>query len=210
MIMEMISKTKLKEVNKLRLHKEQVKQKCFLVFDEASINKARRLHLLKAAYQLNDGVVGIVKYLNSQPLGKRIIYLDEITDPSNLGKIIYLMKECGYFDLVLSPHSVSIYNEKCLAVAKDIIFDINVCYGDIKLLRELKKDHQIIATGLKGATLFNKLKVSPQFVMVFGNEARGVNEAILSLADVVTKIPIKNIDSLNVSVAASIVLHNLK
>ncbi|MCQ2794950.1 MAG: RNA methyltransferase [Bacilli bacterium] len=207
--MEKISKNKQKEVNKLLITKERNKQQLFLVFDLASIKKAKQLGLLKEAYQTKDGVIGIVKFLPHHPVGNKIIYLDEISDPSNLGKIIYLMKKYGIKDLMLSPNSVSIYNEKCLAIAKDSIFDINLSYGDINTLRKLKENYQIVATGLKSTNYLNKLKLKNKFVLIFGNESRGVNSNILKLAHDVIKIDIKNIDSLNVTVAASIIFAHL-
>ncbi|MCQ2796396.1 MAG: RNA methyltransferase [Bacilli bacterium] len=207
--MEKISKNKQKEVNKLLANKERNKQQLFLVFDLASIKKAKQLNLLKEAYETKDGVVGIVKFLPHQPLGNQIIYLDEISDPSNLGKIIYLMKKYGIKDLMLSPNCVSIYNEKCLAIAKENIFDINLSYGDINTLRKLKEDYQIVATGLKSTNYLDKLKLKKKFILIFGNESRGVNPDILKLAHEVVKIDIKNIDSLNVAVAASIIFAHL-
>ncbi|MCQ2792228.1 MAG: RNA methyltransferase [Bacilli bacterium] len=208
--MEKISKTKLKEVNKLFQAKEQLKQQAFLVFDLASINQAKKLGLLKGAYQVNHGVVGIVHFPKSKPLSNHVVYLDEITDPGNLGKIIYLMKKNKIRDLILSKNSVSPFNKKCLMIAKDAIFDINIIHGDISLLKTLKKDYQIVATGLKGACSLIDLKLKDKYIIVFGNEARGVKKEILNFANEVVKIEIKNIDSLNVAVAASIIFNNLK
>ena len=208
--MEKISKNKLKEVSKLLTNKERNKRQLFLVFDLTSIKKAKQLGLLKEAYETNNGVVGIVKFLPHHSVGKQIIYLDEISDPTNLGKIIYLMKKHGLKDLMLSPNSVSIYNEKCIAIAKENIFDINLSYGDVNTLRKLKENYQIIATGLKSTNYLKNLKLKDKFVLVFGNESRGVNNDILKLAHEVIKIEIKNIDSLNVAVSASIIFANLK
>lgn len=210
MIMKLISKNKLKEINKLRLVKERNKQKLFLVFDENSIKKAQQLNLLVDAYKMLDGVIGVVKFLPIKKLGNHIIYLDEITDPSNLGKIILLMVNEGFNDLILSPKCVSLYNEKCLDIVKENIFNINVTYGDINTLRMLKENYQIIATGLQSACYLDEVKLNNRYVLIFGNEAHGVNKDILKLANQIIKIPINNIDSLNVSVAAAIILHNLK
>lgn len=210
MIMKLISKNKLKEINKLRLVKERNKQKLFLVFDENSIKKAQQLNLLVDAYKTLDGVIGVVKFLPIIKLGNHIIYLDEITDPSNLGKIILLMVNEGFNDLILSPKCVSLYNEKCLDIVKENIFNINVTYGDINTLRMLKENYQIIATGLQSACYLDEVKLNNRYVLIFGNEAHGVNKDILKLANQIIKIPINNIDSLNVSVAAAIILHNLK
>lgn len=208
--MNKISKTKLKSIRKLLLKKERDKNKQFLVKDLFLINEAKKLGLLVEAYETDDGVIGVVNFPKELPLGNQIIYLDEITDPSNLGKIIYLMKQYKIKDLLLSPNSVSPYNEKCLDIAKKDIFAVNIVHGDLNTLKKLKATHQIIATGLKSTCYLNEVKLKDKFVLIFGNEARGVSPSALNLAHQVVKIPIKNIDSLNVSVAASIILHHLK
>lgn len=208
--MELISKNKLKEFNKLASSKERNKKKLFLVRDLNSINKAKELNLLEEAYKTSDGVIASIRFLPPRPLGDHIIYLDEISDPTNLGKIIYLMHKYGYKDLMLSPKCVSIYNEKCLEVCKDLIFDINVVNGDINKVKELKNQYQILVTALKEESVYiENLKPKKKYILVLGNEARGVNPSLIKLADEVVKIRIKNIDSLNVSVAASIILDNL-
>ena len=208
--MEKISKNKLKEVSKLLNHKTRNEKRLFLVHDLVMIKKAKQLGLLKEAYETSSGVIGVIKFLPHKNVGNKIIYLDEISDPTNLGKIIYLMKKHGLKDLMLSPKCVSVYNEKCLDVCKDNIFDINLSYGDVNTLRKLKEDYQIVATGLKATKELKKLKLKNKFVLVLGNESRGVSDSVLRLANEVIKIDIKNIDSLNVSVAASIIFSNLE
>ncbi len=208
--MEKISKNKLKEVNKLLTSKERNKRELFLVTSLEMIKKAKELNLLKEAYETNDGYIGVVQYLPHKPLGNKIIYLDEISDPTNLGKIIYLMNKYKIKDLMLSPNTVSIYNSKCLDVTKNNIFNINVTYADTSTLKKLKKDYQIIATGLKSTNYLNKLKLKDKYIIVLGNESRGVSKEILNISHEVIKIDISNIDSLNVAVAASIIFDNLK
>ena len=229
-----LTNKRIKRLNKLLSNKERNKSHQFLVFDLKSVKKAYQLHRLIELYTLEkiDGINNVPAYLvnkeimnkiksNSTLIGvveesassfktkDKIIYLDEIADPSNLGKIIYLMKQYQYQTLILSNKCVSPYNYKCLEIAKDNIFDIDISYGDIASLNKLKKDHQIISTGLSSSIYINEFKPKNKYVLIFGNEARGVSPNILKISDVVIKIPIKNIDSLNVAVAASIIMDNL-
>lgn len=217
-----------KHNEKLKLIKQANKINCFVVTDLFSIKKAEKLGLLHCVFAispievnaptylvakdtLKTDVVGLVRYQSEKEIeSNRVIYLDEISDPLNLAKIILLMKRYGYTDLIISSKSVSVYNAKCLAVIKDLIFDINIIHADEGLLKSLKnKGYCILSTGLKSSTLLGQVKTPNKYVLVLGNEARGVKSSILKMSDVVIKIPIQNIDSLNVAVASSIILDNL-
>lgn len=225
-----LNNKKIKNLIYLLSNKGRNENREFLVFDLTSIKKANKLGLLKEVYSLNEidinvpsflvskevmnkvnkgtEIIGVVKFLDSKNLtSNKIIYLDEISDPSNLGKIIYLMNKYHYKDLLLSSNSTSIYNKKCLDIAKDNIFNININYGDISSLTTLKeKGYSIISTGLKSSTYLSKFKLPNKFCLVFGNESHGVSEDILNISDKIIKIEITNLDSLNVAAAASILL----
>ena len=54
------------------------------------------------------------------------------------------------------------------------------------------------------------LSVISSFILVLGNEAHGISPDVAKLADVFVKIPIDNIDSLNVAVAGGILMHHFK
>lgn len=210
-----------------------LKNNCFVLTDLSLIKKASERHLIKQIFALNEtsykeetylvtkeifkalniigSIVAIATLLKpSDKCANKLIYLDEISNPSNLGKIIYLMHQYGYRDLILSPGTVSLYNKKCLEIAKEHIFDLSIHYGDIAFLKTLKSlGYQIISTGLKSSQLLLKVKATEKYVLVFGNEARGVNQSILKISDQIIRIDIKNIDSLNVASAASIVLSHI-
>lgn len=228
-----LTNLKVKNLIKLLSKKGMDESSSFLSFDINVIKEAYKLHLLKEVYsieELNLNVpsylldkkvidkikkdakhIGIISFLESKKItGNTIVYLDEIRDPSNLGKIIYLMNKHHIKDLIISTNCTSIYNSKCLDIAKTDIFNVNINYGDYKTIKYLKeKGYQIVSTGLKNAIYLSDAKLNKKKVIVFGNEAHGVNESILNESDLVIKIPIKNIDSFNVSVAASIVISNI-
>ena len=138
---------------------------------------------------------------------KKILYLDEINDPGNLGTLIRSALAFNFDAVVTSPKSVSIYNEKVLASSKGANYLIPVFSDE---LANIVKDHQVIVTTLADDSIDLKdLKKDDNFVLVLGNEAHGVSKTILEKATVKVKIPIQNIDSINVAVAGGILMYEL-
>ena len=78
-------------------------------------------------------------------------------------------------------------------------------------LKDAKEDKKVIVSALSNkAKELSKVKPEKPFILVLGNEAHGVSEETIKLADEIVKIDIDNIDSLNVSVAAGILMHYFK
>lgn len=137
----------------------------------------------------------------------KILYLDEITDPGNMGTIIRTALAFSYDLIVTSEKCVSIYNEKVINSSKGAIFSMPIKRGK---LSDYKSTHKIIVSTLSDKSIsVDEIKVPNDFVLVLGNESRGVNKENISLSDIQVKIPISNIDSLNVSVAAGILMNKI-
>ena len=139
----------------------------------------------------------------------KIIYLDQINDPGNLGTILRTAVAFNYDAVILSKGSVDLYNEKTLAASKGAIFLIDAFYDD---LAKYEKDKKIIVTSLdEGSIPLNDLPHYQDFILVLGNESHGVSNEIVKKANVLTKIEMNSdIDSLNVAVAAGIIMNHLK
>ena len=155
-----------------------------------------------------EGVLFIANYPNFKKDNfNKILYLDEINDPGNLGTMIRTALAFNFDAVVTSPNSVSLYNEKTLAACKGSNYLIPVFS---KSLNEIKRDHKVIVTTLSEDSIdVNELSKPNKFILVMGNEAHGVNKEIIKSADIKVKIPISNIDSLNVGVAAGILMYKL-
>ena len=155
-----------------------------------------------------EGVVFIAKMQEckvSNP--NKILYLDEINDPGNMGTLLRTALAFDYDLVVLSDNCVSIYNEKVVNASKGAIFQIPVIKGKLK---DYKGTHSILVTNLsEHAIPLDDVKVPGRFVLVLGNEAHGVNKDTRLLADQEIIIPIKNIDSLNVAVAGGILMNKI-
>ncbi len=157
-----------------------------------------------------QGVVAVCELLkNSDNFSDRILYLDDISDPGNLGTLFRTALAFGYNTVLLSKNSCSIYNEKAIQSSQGAIFDLSIVEGYTKL-NELKSNgYEILATEIKGSVSLDSVKAKTKHVLVLGNEARGVSDAVLKLADKRVRIDIKNIESLNVGVAGGIAMYKL-
>ena len=156
-----------------------------------------------------EGVVFIGKMKEKEDKEyKKILYLDEINDPGNLGTLIRTALAFDYDAVITSKNSVSIYNEKTIAASKGAIFMID-CFVDD--LANYKKTHKVIVTALdKDSISLDEIKAPDKFVLVLGNEAHGVSKENIKLADYKVIIPISNIDSLNVAIAGGILMNKLR
>lgn len=146
--------------------------------------------------------------------GERVLYLDFIQDPGNLGTLLRTALSFGFKDVVLSKESCSPYNPKAILASQGALFSLNViaskeaATADILSLQ--KEGYFILGTSLKEAVDFREFKVPARpLVLVLGNEGQGIEPAVLSLCDQAVKIPMAGINSLNVGVAGGILMFAL-
>lgn len=138
----------------------------------------------------------------------KIVYLDQINDPGNLGTILRTAVAFNYDAVILSKSSVDIYNEKVVAASKGALFLVDAFYDEID---EYANGRVVIASALEDAVPLSKCEKPKDFVLVLGNESHGVGKEILSKANQIVKIEMNdNIDSLNVAVAAGILMNYYK
>ena len=158
-----------------------------------------------------EGIVFVCEQLEPRKDKKdyhKIVYLDQINDPGNLGTIIRTAVAFNYDAVILSKSSVDLYNEKVVAASKGSIFMIDAVYDDINNYTD---KYQIIASALDDAVSLESVKKPKDFVLVLGNESHGVSEEVLKLANTVVKIDMNdNIDSLNVAIAGGILMNYFK
>ena len=142
-------------------------------------------------------------------LGDKLVYLDGVQDPGNVGTIIRTALAFSYYAVVLSKDSASLTNSKVIQSTKGALFSIPLT--NKVTLEELKeKGYVIIVTALEDAINYQKSPKFDKFVLVLGNEGQGVKKENIALADTVVKIEMGNIDSLNVAVAGGILLNHFR
>lgn len=162
-----------------------------------------------------EGIVALCKKKESNPLSNDvIIFLDEIQDPGNVGTILRTCLAFNYKDVIISKGSASLYSSKTILSSQGALFSLNAIESknepleDILLLK--KKGYKILATDLKSSSPLKELSMEKPYVLILGNEGRGVSKDIVDVSDKRVRIEMDGIDSLNVGVAAGILLYNLK
>jgi len=151
--------------------------------------------------------------LNTVMQQKRIIILDSISDPGNLGSIIRTADWFGIKSIYLSKNCVDIFNSKVVQATMGSLARVKVYNVELINFLEIIKKNNIMCYGasLTGSNIYSFQKPN-QCALIFGNEAHGISEKIHSFLDTQLLIPSNNnmIDSLNVAVAFGIILSEFR
>ena len=141
---------------------------------------------------------------------KKILVLDNISDPGNLGNIIRSSHWFNIELIVLSKNCVDIYNDKVIQSSMGSFFGIDFIRIDISEFLTKCVDIPKISTTLSGNE-FDKNISFESFALILGSESHGIRKEIVELSDYNYKLSSnsQNIDSLNVASAAAIFMYKL-
>ena len=241
MVITSLDNQKVKDVVKLQSKKYRDLTNSFVVETEHLVEEAKKAHIVKELFLVEDEFVDrddvyfvtpeVMKKMSTMEsvsnvlavceknnykeiIGSKILLLDGIQDPGNLGTIIRSSVAFGVDTIVLSSDTVDLYNPKVLRGTQGMYNFINIFSMDSKSAIE-----DIKAKGIKvyGTNVVNGVDVKSlsdedkrSFCLIVGNEGNGVREEIQELCDCNLYIKTnENVESLNVGVACSILLYEL-
>ena len=172
------------------------------------------LNVMKYISELDSvpKIIGICKKMNEKELGNKILVLDEIQDPGNLGTIIRSGVAFNVDTIVLSKNSVDVYNPKVIRATQGMIFNINIIIRDLEsFIPELKNNgYKIYGTRVDNGKNIKNIEKIEKTCIIMGNEGNGVSKSILDMCDEYIYIDMNaSCESLNVAVATSIILYEL-
>ncbi|MCB1108291.1 MAG: RNA methyltransferase [Chlamydiia bacterium] len=158
-----------------------------------------------------EGICAVIKKPKFVDLSQktRILALDHVSDPGNLGNLLRTALALGYEGAYLIG-GVNPFNDKALRAAKGATFYLPLQVGEpIDFLTFLEKSSITGITGsLRGAPLASFRATTP-FAVILGNEGCGLTPEIANRCQGVT-IPMSGqSESLNVAVAGGIILYAL-
>lgn len=237
-----LTNAKVKQWSKYKEKKHRDKDHKFLIEGEHLIEEAHKANLIECilieqgkenmfpAYEtyevtrdilkkLSDSVSGTyimavchMPNISSIDFGNKVIVLDDVQDPGNVGTIIRTAFSFGYTSIVLSNHSVDVYNEKVIRSTQGALFHMPIIRGDImELLQELKQQGiTLYATSLHEATPLQQTPKKTPYALIFGNEGNGVSKEVIDYSDHKVFIEMETFESLNVAVAAGICMYEFK
>ncbi len=143
------------------------------------------------------------------------VILASVRDPGNAGTVLRTADAAGAGGVVFSDASVDPYNSKCVRASAGSIFHLDLVLGGpvadtVGQLREAGL-RVLAADGRTGQPLD---QVEPRGVLgeptawLFGNEAWGLPDDLLALADETVAVPIYGqAESLNLAAAAAVCLY---
>ncbi len=145
-----------------------------------------------------------------------LVGCSRVDDPENLGSIIRHCAAFGAGGLVLGPGCADPFSRRVIRVSMGNGFRLPVrestdFTSDLVRLRA-ENGFQLIATVLEpDAEPVRGTTVSGHAVILFGNEAHGLEPELVDICDRRVTIPMKSApDSLNVAVASALVLYELR
>ncbi len=235
-----IKNEKIKNLKKLNQKKYRDQEKLFLVEGYHLVEEAYKSGYLKNIILLENTICSfdvpqifvsleVMKYLSDvdspqniigvvskieekEDIGNKILVLDDIQDPGNLGTIIRSSVAFGVDTIILSDKTVDLYNSKVIRSSQGMIFKINIIKKDLlEYVSKLKQEHyQILTTNVINGKNIKNLEKKEKICIIMGNEGNGVRKELTLLSDDIIYIKMnKNCESLNVGVATSIILYEI-
>ncbi|MBR3697374.1 MAG: RNA methyltransferase [Clostridia bacterium] len=162
-----------------------------------------------------QGILAIIDKSNNKEefinfKANMFLILDNIQDPGNMGTILRTADSINLKQILVSKDSSDIYNPKVVRSTMGAIFRVKVieCEDLEKTIKELKKHKiKVYATDLKTDISIYNVDYKKSAIII-GNEANGVSNKLLEIADKRIKIPmLGKTESLNAAVATSIILY---
>lgn len=150
--------------------------------------------------------------VEQQQSWKRLLFIDAVQDPGNVGTMIRTADAAGLDAVILGKGSADAFNPKTVRSGQGSHFHIPVQRGDLSdWIQTLKgKGIPVYGTSLNESVVYNQVDPQNQFALVMGNEGSGLSPELLVQTDLNLKIPLfGQAESLNVAVATGILLYTL-
>ena len=160
-----------------------------------------------------EGVAAEVKMPSRATLDKvsRLLVLDGINDPGNMGTLIRTALALGWDGVFLLESSCDPFNDKALRASKGAVFRLPIQWGNWEELKKIidKNALQLLVADIEGEN-YRTVKSNNGLALILGNEAQGPSQQSLKNSKKIT-IPMSGqMESLNVSIAGGILLEFLR
>lgn len=160
-----------------------------------------------------QGVAAVVQMRELPMVGERLVALDGVQDPGNVGTIVRTADAAGFDGVLLSTQCADVFSPKVLRATMGSVFRMPLSVTDDlpgALLALRNRGYSILSSQLDGTPFYERTNVAPRFCLVIGNEGNGVSVPVQFLATHRLRLPMRGgAESLNASVAAGIMMYEL-
>jgi TrmH family RNA methyltransferase len=140
-----------------------------------------------------------------------VLLLDRLADPGNLGLILRTAEAAGAAGIVVTPGTVDPFNPKCVRASAGSVFRVPVVHAALDAAAtELRAGRRrLYATSPHGGLEYTAADLGGRVGLLLGQEGGGLDAALLERFEAI-RIPTGRVESLNVAMAAGILLYEAK
>ena len=143
----------------------------------------------------------------------KIVILDHLQDPHNLGAIIRTCEAAGVLGIIIPKDRSVDINSTVMKTSAGALENVKIAKVTnlVNVIDELKDNgYWIVGTSLDGNLDYRDVDYTGKIALIIGNEGDGMSKAVKDSCDYLTKIPMYGkINSLNASVAAGIMIYEM-
>jgi TrmH family RNA methyltransferase len=222
-----------KELKKLQQKKYRDVASKYLVFGEDLVDEARKSGLLLQVITLDeknsnadilfdDVLFNVLQGNDDHKIGalvarrddynnisNKVLVLDAVQDPSNVGVLLRSAQAFGFNTVVRSKTSADFYNEKTVRASKGAVCHLNLLTVDLAefLENKVRLGYRLYISEINDVS--HDDNDQENIILVLGNEGSGVSENLKTICHTKIHIRTSGVESLNVGVAGSILMHEL-
>ena len=160
-----------------------------------------------------QGIAAVVRMAEVPLQGKRLVAMDGVQDPGNVGTIIRTADAAGFDGVILSVQCADVFSPKVLRATMGSIFRMGVRVTDDLpglLAQMVQEGASVLSSQLDGEPFYQRRPLNERFVLVIGSEGNGVTDEVKAVATHKVKLPMRGgAESLNAAVAAGIMMYEL-
>lgn len=144
--------------------------------------------------------------------GDRVLLLEDIQDPGNVGSLIRSAAAFGYSGVVMSDKCADPFSPKCVQATAGAVLSpwIRRTAYYLSIIVNLKsRGYNMVATVLTGEDTLSVVPKSGRIVLALGNEAEGLSMPVIELSNYRCKVHISDecIESLNVAACGAVCMY---
>ena len=160
-----------------------------------------------------QGIATVVRMAEVELRGTRLVAMDGVQDPGNVGTIIRTADAAGFDGVILSSQCADVFSPKVLRATMGSVFRMGIRVTDDLpglLTRMVQEGASVLSSQLDGEPFYQRSPLNERFVLVIGSEGNGVTDEVKAIATHKVKLPMRGgAESLNAAVAAGIMMYEL-
>ena len=160
-----------------------------------------------------QGIAAVVRMAEVELHGMRLVAMDGVQDPGNVGTIIRTADAAGFDGVILSTQCADVFSPKVLRATMGSVFRMGIRVTDDLpglLTQMVQEGASVLSSQLDGDPFYQRSPLNKRFVLVIGSEGNGVTDEVKAIATHKVKLPMRGgAESLNAAVAAGIMMYEL-